>query len=68
MVTTTAAVAWHVLFALNGIQLSVLDCDASRACELLADDVTMTDEREEGVDRRRMQAFAILRSRSLLTG
>jgi hypothetical protein len=42
-----ASVAWYVLFALNGIQISVLDSDLDRARELLADSSPVAVEEEQ---------------------
>jgi hypothetical protein len=42
-----ASAAWHLLFALNGIQISVLDSDLDRARALLADGSPAAVEEEQ---------------------
>src|SRR5262245_19512545 len=42
-----ASAAWHCLFALNGIQISVLDIDADRARQLLQECASKGRGREQ---------------------
>jgi hypothetical protein len=41
------SVAWHHIFALNGIQLSVLDVEFDRARQLMVDAASLADEQDQ---------------------
>jgi hypothetical protein len=67
-----SAMAWHCLFALNGIQVSVLDIDVDRARELLDQARPLSDPeaKRDGHDRGRptLSDIGLAAAAFLLTG
>ena len=68
-----ASVAWFVLFALDGVRISVLDRDVGRARELLADVALEAPSQEEPEGERRHSAptlsqIAVAAAAFILTG
>ena len=68
-----ASVAWFVLFALDGVRISVLDRDVGRARELLADAASQAPGREEPEGERHhnpptLSEIAVAAAAFVLTG